>query len=318
MELCWLEPSQRPSLRELRIMLLHLQSSKDELDGVSFDQKWNQLMPRHAPSLELQSDSVDYDLAAQDKTFNLYNQKSTNSTIPRIATRDFDDLRLSSDFYHRSFDSDFSELNASLLAQAGSLQPSLMSLSRLDSPLEDSVPEHLRSSLAFPVNELSLETELQMRLTDFPKPDGVREGFYVEEEQDDGVFLGMNGFKTNQTNSQMDQTNFQMDLSNFHMDQSNFPDDDDFSRVVVGDEFVDKRLVTNGDGDGPDLLVDHSNSEKCDQSLPFSNKTVADKETVLNNVNVISPDSEAFVMNNNEDKIVASIFAESSELAQKH
>ena len=46
MQMCWVEPTQRPSLRELRIMLLHLRSSKDAVDTTAFDVKWNQLKPR--------------------------------------------------------------------------------------------------------------------------------------------------------------------------------------------------------------------------------------------------------------------------------
>lgn len=46
--MCWQDsPGNRASLRELRIMLLHLHSaSRGDPDTASFDQKWNQLMPR--------------------------------------------------------------------------------------------------------------------------------------------------------------------------------------------------------------------------------------------------------------------------------
>ena len=48
MQVCWQDsPGSRASLRELRIMLLHLHSaSRGDPDTASFDQKWNQLMPR--------------------------------------------------------------------------------------------------------------------------------------------------------------------------------------------------------------------------------------------------------------------------------
>jgi len=48
MQTCWqASPGNRASLRELRIMLLHLHSaSRGDPDTASFDQKWNQLMPR--------------------------------------------------------------------------------------------------------------------------------------------------------------------------------------------------------------------------------------------------------------------------------
>jgi len=52
MQMCWqASPGNRASLRELRIMLLHLHSaSRGDPDTASFDQKWNQLMPRQALS----------------------------------------------------------------------------------------------------------------------------------------------------------------------------------------------------------------------------------------------------------------------------
>lgn len=47
MELCWpIIGTHRPSIRELRIMILHLKSSKNQLDNHAFEQKWNQLLPR--------------------------------------------------------------------------------------------------------------------------------------------------------------------------------------------------------------------------------------------------------------------------------
>ena len=51
--LCQSEPAQRPSLRELRIMLLHLLSSKTNMDTTAFDTKWNQLMPRKPAQVRL-------------------------------------------------------------------------------------------------------------------------------------------------------------------------------------------------------------------------------------------------------------------------
>jgi len=54
MQMCWQDsPGNRASLRELRIMLLHLHSaSRGDPDTTSFDQKWNQLMPRQLSSVE--------------------------------------------------------------------------------------------------------------------------------------------------------------------------------------------------------------------------------------------------------------------------
>ena len=56
MQLCWGEPHLRPSLRELRIMLLHLLSRKDVVDTSAFDQKWSQLMPKRPPQITQVSD----------------------------------------------------------------------------------------------------------------------------------------------------------------------------------------------------------------------------------------------------------------------
>lgn len=60
--MCWqASPGNRASLRELRIMLLHLHSaSRGDPDTASFDQKWNQLMPRQMlPSADGPSASND-------------------------------------------------------------------------------------------------------------------------------------------------------------------------------------------------------------------------------------------------------------------
>ena len=48
MSLCWTAPPARPSLRELRIMLLHLRahSGAPPDDGDDFERKWNKMLPR--------------------------------------------------------------------------------------------------------------------------------------------------------------------------------------------------------------------------------------------------------------------------------
>ena len=52
MQLCWCDqPLQRPSLRQLRIMLLHLMSNKIDTSSAAFDRKWNQLLPRRPPQV---------------------------------------------------------------------------------------------------------------------------------------------------------------------------------------------------------------------------------------------------------------------------
>lgn len=53
MRLCWSPARSRPSLRQLRIMLLHLLSSKIHTPQTAsaFDEKWNKLLPRKAPQV---------------------------------------------------------------------------------------------------------------------------------------------------------------------------------------------------------------------------------------------------------------------------
>ena len=134
MSLCWLAPAQRPSLRELRIMLLqllNLRSSRDELEAAEFDRRWSQLMPRSpaaitatlppviadddddlSPSVMPKHSAVDVHSPVLPMVYNL--------TGPGMAAM----VRPASE------DSEFSsELNASLSAQPGSLQTSLHSVS---------------------------------------------------------------------------------------------------------------------------------------------------------------------------------------------
>lgn len=120
MEMCWHRiPGQRASLRELRIMLLHLRSAvRDNPEAsVDFEQKWNQLMPRRVMT---------------DHT----EPRATTVDIHTVATKDLDvDLgTLSGAARPVSFESDFSELNTSVSAQAGSLQPSVWSQSTSVTP----------------------------------------------------------------------------------------------------------------------------------------------------------------------------------------
>jgi hypothetical protein len=130
-------------------MLLHLRSSRDELDSstlADFDRKWNQLMPRRANSTALLStvtiDSEDED-SAMDMDFALDDRVPRNNTDMHLGMHLSGGGRgvglgamLSNGLVRpSSFDSQFSnELNASLLAQAGSLQTSLRSFSALSSP----------------------------------------------------------------------------------------------------------------------------------------------------------------------------------------
>ena len=90
MQLCWCDqPLQRPSLRQLRIMLLHLMSNKIDTSSAAFDRKWNQLLPRRPPQV-----------TGEDKA------PLTNGAPPSGKA---------------GFDRDSPRLDASLLTQVGSL-----------------------------------------------------------------------------------------------------------------------------------------------------------------------------------------------------
>ena len=49
MKLCFLDKEQRPSIRELRIMILHLLTHKDKTNMADFEIKWSQLLPKPSP-----------------------------------------------------------------------------------------------------------------------------------------------------------------------------------------------------------------------------------------------------------------------------
>jgi len=138
MSLCWLAPAQRPSLRELRIMLLHLRSSRDELEAAEFDRRWNQLLPRSAAAMATTLPSVIADSADDDEAEMNFSLAPSvlpkHADIPNAAilpmVHGLASPGIPAIVRPSSFDSEFSsELNASLLAQAGSRQASLRSLS---------------------------------------------------------------------------------------------------------------------------------------------------------------------------------------------
>lgn len=136
-QLCCSEPAQRPSLRELRIMLLHLLSRKDDPDTSAFDQKWNMLLPRRLPQVvKVGKEGVGPGPVPQVEV--------VRPTRPN------------------HFESNFIELNASMLAQAGSLESELKD--EFSPDFTPGVHGHLGSSTT-PANELSLEAEFsQVRL----------------------------------------------------------------------------------------------------------------------------------------------------------
>lgn len=154
MQRCWLEPVQRPSVRELLIMLLHLQTQTDQSDMSEFDQKWNQLMPRqNFDNLQTFASVGMTTTAAQ----NYAPSVMSNGTITTIAYSDGSDISGIPEVVIRptSFGSEFSELNVSLLAEAGSLQTSL----RSTSGTPDSPPVAMLDAKS-PINEMSLAAEL--------------------------------------------------------------------------------------------------------------------------------------------------------------
>lgn len=161
MELCWLAPAQRPSLRELRIMLLHLQSSKDELDTHAFDHKWNQLLPRHhhLHQSEIHSDIATID--AQDITVlpaeEDYMYRPGGMMGGRILNN-FQLLHEQTAMRPPRTDSRFSELDPALLVHSGELQPDLFSWPKFDAA--GGLSPRLETKQSFPANELSLQAEL--------------------------------------------------------------------------------------------------------------------------------------------------------------
>ena len=130
MQLCWCDqPQQRPSLRQLRIMLLHLMSNKINTNSAAFDRKWNQLLPRRPPQVTNVGGTV------------------TRNTPPLTAVPPSGTAGTSK----TGLDSEFTQLDASLLTQVGSLQ------SDSDISIDDRTV-----SIQSPVNELSLEAELSV------------------------------------------------------------------------------------------------------------------------------------------------------------
>jgi len=174
MSLCWLAPAQRPSLRELRIMLLHLRSSRDELEAAEFDRRWNRLMPRSAAAINTTLPSVITSTVDDDEA-EMHFSLAPTSALPKRsltdntmlpAVRGLSGPGIPDIVRPASFDSEFgSEFNASLLAHAGSLTTSLHSLSTSpgntpdDMTLDDSFTA-MAPHISFAGNEQSLTTDL--------------------------------------------------------------------------------------------------------------------------------------------------------------
>lgn len=164
MSLCWLAPAQRPSLRELRIMLLHLRSSRDELEAADFDRRWNQLMPRSPAAIATTLPSVmtsTHDDEEAEMSFSL-----APSALPKRNPADVHGLAspgITAIVRPASLDSELSsEFTASMLAEAGSRQVSF-SMSPGNTPddvtLDDSFIG-MAQRFSFPGNDRSLTAPL--------------------------------------------------------------------------------------------------------------------------------------------------------------
>ena len=183
-------PVQRPSLRELRIMLLHLQSSKDELDMHAFDQKWNQLLPRHH---HLHNSGIHNDIAtidAQDITVlppeedYMYNP---GGMMGGRILNNFQMLHEQTAARPPRMDSRFSELDPALLVHSGQFQSDLFSWPKFDAAGD--LGQHLEpKQSSFPANELSLQAELgPENLSSFRLTNGEDEEYL--DDKDAFVFV---------------------------------------------------------------------------------------------------------------------------------
>lgn len=161
MELCWLSPVQRPSLRELRIMLLHLQSTRDDLDTLAFDQKWNQLLPRHHAEMHNTIATIetnDFSVLPSEDDAGFYRRSGTTSGNIK------DELQMIHDrnaLRSSLVDSRLSELDPSLLVHSEEFQSNLQPWSSSSfGSLPTNLTSHRRELKPVPINELSLEAEL--------------------------------------------------------------------------------------------------------------------------------------------------------------
>ena len=132
MQFCWGEPSARPSLRELRIMLLHLLSRKTETDTSAFDQKWNQLLPKKTPQK---------------------NGEAKANSLGNGTVRSQD-----SDFISQS--SQDANQSSKLPSQKEATKQAEIVLSIQDEFKKSSSSASVAPPVGSPVNELSLEQEL--------------------------------------------------------------------------------------------------------------------------------------------------------------
>lgn len=153
-------PAQRPSLRELRIMLLHLQSSKDELDALAFDQKWSQLMPRHSATMHnsiatIESHDITVLPLEEDEEF-YYRGGMLGGSI----MGEFRALHSRDAFQPLRMDSRFSELDPALLVHSGEFQSNLLPWATFESSPQD-LTLHREELRQIPIRELSLEAEFR-------------------------------------------------------------------------------------------------------------------------------------------------------------
>jgi serine/threonine protein kinase len=199
MQMCWNpSPGQRASLRELRIMLLHLRSLvQGDPDTSAFDQKWNQLMPRRLPPT---SGTV---VASQQPPASVSGTGNIQSISANVI--DVDLGTFTGQVHHRTNGSSFgnhdlTELNALMLVHPSSLQQS--GTANLDDgsgvgggfnaaiPRDTGIPRtvvHGPAAVSSPVNEMSLAAELGVFGT--KQPFGA-----VDSDSDDTGDNNLTGF----------------------------------------------------------------------------------------------------------------------------
>jgi len=158
-------------------MLLHLRSSRDELEAAEFDRRWNQLMPRSPVTITTSLPSVIADTNDDEEAEMRFSLAP--SSLPKHDSSDVQNTMLP--MVHglanpgipaavrpASFDDEFgSEHNASLLVHAGSRQESLRSFSTSPGNTPDDVTldesfTGMAQHLSFTSNERLLTTELSV------------------------------------------------------------------------------------------------------------------------------------------------------------
>ena len=102
--MCWsYEVEERPSIRELKILLLHLASHKSSLEDESFRQKWNQLKPLSSAHRGAGGDGVGGGSSQSKDDFNMNNNNNNDDEEEEEEDEDGDHYFSDSDFFGTSF-----------------------------------------------------------------------------------------------------------------------------------------------------------------------------------------------------------------------